>query len=357
DLEASDHFALISDFVLTNFTDYASGFSFPFDEGTGTKVTDRIGGLTGKLAVPAPVWSADSPSGAPMDHSLHFNGAQSISAIDTNQIIGTNGANGDYTLQAWVRLARDVMPPARMVLFQYERRPGFSLSINTNLTLSITAFQKKDIASSAAVPNDGLWHHIAVVHTDGANMKFYIDGVLAQTVAFTGGAGYRTSPVLTIGAASEGTNWFSGFLDRVRFDSRALAASELDYPASDDSGFDAWAAYYGIADPKADADGDGQSNLAEYEANTNPTNAISVFKIISGARDASGNFVLTWASVGGKRYRIEYADGLNGPFIDIPRDAASETDPNPARIPSTRSFVDTNPASNDAKYYRVRIVQ
>jgi hypothetical protein len=152
--------------------------------------------------------------------------------VDTNQIIGTNGVNGDYTLQAWVKLPLNYAPAQRAVLFQYDRKPGFSFSINTNRTLHTTTFKIKDTSTSAAVPNDGQWHHVAVVHTDGANMKFYVDGVRLQTVSYGNGVGYRTSNAITIGSADDGANPFTGYLDRVRFDERALAVDELDFPAS-----------------------------------------------------------------------------------------------------------------------------
>jgi hypothetical protein len=232
DLEASDHYSVLTKFVLTNFTNHASGFYFPFDQGSGTKVTDTVAGLSGKLSGSAPTWSADSPTGQPGDYSLSFDGSQKISIIDTNQVIGTNGVNDSYTLQAWVKLPLNYAPPQRAILFEYERKPGFSFSINTNRTLHTTTFKIKDVSSIATIPNDGQWHHIAVVHTDGANMKFYIDAALAATVTYTNGAGFRVDSALTIGSAADGANPFTGNLDRISFDERALAPAEFDFPAT-----------------------------------------------------------------------------------------------------------------------------
>jgi hypothetical protein len=131
-----------------------------------------------------------------------------------------------------VKLPVNYAPPERAILFQYERQPGFSFSINTNRTLHATTFKIKDIASTATIPNDGQWHHVAVVHTDGANMKFYIDAALAATVVYTNRAGFRTSSEITIGAASEGGNWFTGHLDRISYEQRALTPIQFDFPAT-----------------------------------------------------------------------------------------------------------------------------
>lgn len=119
-----------------------------------------------------------------------------------------------------------------MVLFQYERTPGFSFSITTNRALQTTTFTVSEIPSTATLPNDGQWHHIAVVHTDGVDSKFFIDGALASTISYTGGIGARTNSRITLGASYFGANQFTGFLDRISFHNQALSAAQLDFPAA-----------------------------------------------------------------------------------------------------------------------------
>ena len=70
-------------------------------------------------------------------------------------------------------------------------------------------------------------------------------------------------------------------------------------------------------------------------------------------------FRLTWSSVGGTRYRVQYStgdpgNGVSGPFMDIVRDAAVEIDDSPYGEPSTQSF--TLSSTNAARYYRIQVV-
>jgi len=130
---------------------------------------------------------------------------------------------------------------------------------------------------------------------------------------------------------------------------------------------DAWEAAFGVSDPNSDDDGDGKSNLEEFLANTNPTNAASVIRIISEVRAANGHTTITWASVGGVRYRVQYCDGttnagLCGTFTDIVRPLAVEMDGSTVGAPSTRSFTDDYTLTGGApasgrRFYRIKVVQ
>ncbi|MCX6891388.1 MAG: Ig-like domain-containing protein [Verrucomicrobia bacterium] len=130
---------------------------------------------------------------------------------------------------------------------------------------------------------------------------------------------------------------------------------------------DAWEAAYGITDPNADSDGDGQANWQEYYAGTNPTNAASVFRILSLSVNSNGSRVLTWASTGGTRYRVQFADadpnqGLPGTFTDVTRLISDEMDPGPEGAPSTQAFTDDfnqtgGAPPNSARYYRVQVIR
>jgi hypothetical protein len=123
---------------------------------------------------------------------------------------------------------------------------------------------------------------------------------------------------------------------------------------------DPWEALYGVTDPNADDDGDGLNNLAEYRANTNPTNAASALRILQVGREEAGDVDLLWSAIGGTRYRVQYSDGgagggPAGPFIDVLRFLCDEMNTAPYGEASTQSFTDMAPASG-ARFYRVRLV-
>jgi hypothetical protein len=124
---------------------------------------------------------------------------------------------------------------------------------------------------------------------------------------------------------------------------------------------DAWETIYGVSDPDADDDGDGMSNLAEYRANTNPTNAASALRLRSVSRAPNGHVTLSWDAVGGTRYRVQFRDSdATGAFTDVLRPLAAELDAAPWGAPSTQQFVDdftlTGGDAAPARFYRVRVV-
>jgi hypothetical protein len=88
--------------------------------------------------------------------------------------------NPSFTLQAWVKF--DGNPAGRMVFF-YSGGPGgaVSFSVNTDRTVFVTTLAIADVPSQAAIPDDGAWHHIAVVHENGKELRFYVDVVLGDT--------------------------------------------------------------------------------------------------------------------------------------------------------------------------------
>lgn len=126
---------------------------------------------------------------------------------------------------------------------------------------------------------------------------------------------------------------------------------------------DDWETFYGLTSPWSDEDGDGVPNVAEYRAHTNPTNAASALRLLGAGRDDFGHPTITWAAVGGVRYRVQIADASAAGlpvFTDVPRPLALELNPAPWGAITTQSFTDdgtlTGPPAPGGRLYRVRLV-
>ena len=109
----------------------------------------------------------------------------------------------------------------------------------------------------------------------------------------------------------------------------------------------------------ADPDGDGQNNLAEYLAGTDPTNSASVLAAVTVVESGS-DVQVTWTTAGGHTNIVQVtsgaADGSYGTnnFADIP--GSLTILPGSGGDTST-NYTDVGGATNSpARYYRVRLV-
>jgi hypothetical protein len=101
-------------------------------------------------------------------------------------------------------------------------------------------------------------------------------------------------------------------------------------------------------DPNADPDGDGASNLAEWLAGTNPTNATSCFRLAIPNTSPTNGFVVQWPSVAGKFYRVQRATNLLTGFNTL-------VQTNIAATPPTNTMVDTVILQGNAQFYRLEL--
>ena len=112
-------------------------------------------------------------------------------------------------------------------------------------------------------------------------------------------------------------------------------------------------AYFGRigADPNADQDGDGASNLEEFLAGTDPTNNASVFRIIAISKQ--GNDIrLTWTAASGRTNLLERTTGAGLSFSNNYNVIFTVTN-----TLATNSYIDAGAATNyPGRCYRVRLV-
>ena len=108
------------------------------------------------------------------------------------------------------------------------------------------------------------------------------------------------------------------------------------------------------ADPNADPDGDGFSNLQEYLTGTDPTNSASAFRITSVIGTGSDIFI-TWETGLGKTNALESTAGTGNGNYDTNGFAAIFTVTNTAS--TVTNFLDMGAATNfPSRYYRLRLV-
>ncbi len=103
----------------------------------------------------------------------------------------------------------------------------------------------------------------------------------------------------------------------------------------------------GAQSSSGDPDGDGFSNAQEFTAGTDPNNAASALVIVS--IEPSGNdFVVTFASVAGKRYEVQRCDDLaGGAWTAVAEVTAGGT---------TTQVPDPDGATQAQRFYRVKLL-
>jgi hypothetical protein len=101
----------------------------------------------------------------------------------------------------------------------------------------------------------------------------------------------------------------------------------------------------------ADPDGDGQNNLAEFVAGTDPTNRASAFRIVLIAQEGN-NIRVTWKTSGGTTNVVEVASTLTGGYSSLSPNILISGSGD-----ATANYVDVGGATNvPARFYRVRLI-
>jgi len=112
--------------------------------------------------------------------------------------------------------------------------------------------------------------------------------------------------------------WFRQFLPAVDTDADSL---------SDDWELEYWGTTARTTG-SADSDSDGMSNSDEQIAGTDPTDAASVFKLLSAVRTADKTaLVLSWLSVSNRTYEVREAPRPEDDFTQVIQAAISATPP------------------------------
>ena len=108
---------------------------------------------------------------------------------------------------------------------------------------------------------------------------------------------------------------------------------------------------------RIDSDRDGHLNQHEFWLGTNPTNDMSMLFIESVSVTNSDDYVITWQSVGGRSYDVQYTDDPLGSPVYSTVVAVQESSVSNG-VPTTHTFVDSispPPAAGTLRSYRVRL--
>lgn len=116
----------------------------------------------------------------------------------------------------------------------------------------------------------------------------------------------------------------------------------------------AWLQQYGFpvdgSADFADPDGDGHNNWQEWRSQTDPTNSLSVLRLLSPIADTNGIRV-RWQSVAGQNYFLERGGNLGtSPVFTFVAD-------NVLGQPDHTSFTDTNTVGPGSFFYRIGVKQ
>jgi hypothetical protein len=166
----------------------------------------------------------EGSSGIATDLAASFDGSQANHVIDASGALQIEDT--DYTLEAWIKIEGPL--PSRRIIFGYGIPGGYSLSVAPDNTLFTTTYGIADIPSSASLPDDGAWHHVAVVHENMTEMRFYIDGTLGDSISYTQSVNRADDQTFYVGHEINGVNPWLGSIDRIRITRTALEPDQFD---------------------------------------------------------------------------------------------------------------------------------
>ena len=193
--------------------------------------------------------------------------------------------------------------------------------------------------------------------TNGMNDVFVRDRLLGVTMLVSANApgragnGPSTKPVLAADGRTVVFQSFASDLAAGDFnDKRDVFVLKLGGTDTDGDGMDDdWEmAYFNTLSRNgtADFDGDGVSDKAEFLAGTDPTNANSVFRVLTLAPAGGGGKLLLWSGNPARSYRAEFKDDLGAANWTALSGTISWNGP-------TASIPDPNAGSTTNRYYRV----
>jgi subtilisin family serine protease len=270
-------------------------------------------------------------------------------AVRTNIALIARG-----TLTFSTKVANAMTAGARAAVIYNNTNGNFSGTLQTsgNWIPAISLSQADGLALKAILPTSATVVNV----NDPTQIYQYLDGTSMATPHVSGAVAFAAMnfPSETVPQRIQrvlaNVDVISGLNGKVRTGGRLNLQRTVD---TDNNGLPDWweLQYFGHLTgtaPNADADHDGMSNLAEWLAGTNPTNASSCLRLIALPANTTNPFVVKWPSVAGKYYWLERATNLLTGFNSVVQTNIAATAP-------TNTATDTAVLPGNARFYRVGV--
>jgi hypothetical protein len=211
------------------------------------------------------------------DSPGYYNIASIPNAAVPNSLIAPFWDDMDSTSSGIVRYQAFGVAPNRYWVAEWNQVPRWN-DASTAVTLQAVLFEngviKFQYGNSTGVNADGRSACIGIedpTGTRGCPVSYYTVGAVSNNSAIT------FTP--TCLPADANTNGLPDAFERFYFGTLGVS-------------------------PTADSDGDGQNNLAEFLAGTDPTQAASVLRFQGIQRSSPTQFIIRWQSIPGRTYNI-----------------------------------------------------
>lgn len=204
-----------------------------FDEGTGSTTQDESGNGNDGEVQGEVIWENGKYGNA-----MAFNGATNYLTAGDSGFTNMGEAGDSYTVEAWIKTSQTGGTTwGAPIIAEKRRQPewhrAFSIYLNASNSLGVrfeTGVANVSVDAAAPAINDDDWHHIAFTR-DGAEVRLYVDGNLAETGEITDEDRSAPDQPITVGCRrmNDGTptHYFEGVVDEFAVFTTALGEAEI----------------------------------------------------------------------------------------------------------------------------------
>ena len=197
---------------LTLCLDAADKNSYP---GSGTTWTDLSSEGNNGTLTNSPSFTTDKGG------AINFDGSDDY--VDCGADVH-DFSSGDFTISAWVYHDREVSHAGIVGV-----RDGTGTEVQlyiSNTTYKLRSWNGSTNVEATNVVPENTWTYVSLVQSSG-NKKFYINGVLDNTVTQANGS--ATSATFKIGFTGNGSEYFKGKIVCIRLYGKELSQNEINH--------------------------------------------------------------------------------------------------------------------------------